>query len=143
MAIKRCTEGFTIWDKSGAPVSFAAGQLVDEKHPILKTHRHLFDDPATVARPAPAELKAKPVEEATANPGEQRNLTPPTEVGGDPEPKADGQADAKPFDPSAHHAPEVLAYLDGVDEDERARVLAAEAGGKKRKSILGDNPAAE
>ncbi|MDH6435607.1 hypothetical protein M2158_004084 [Streptomyces sp. SAI-144] len=136
MAIKRCSESFTIW-RDGAPVAFVAGQLIDEKHPILKTHGHLFDDPATVPRPAPAELTATPVEEATANPGEQRNLTPPTAVGDGP------KADGKPFDPSEHHAPEVLAYLDGVDEDERARILAAEAGGKKRKSILGDTPAAE
>lgn len=40
------------------------------------------------------------------------------------------------FDPSAHNAPDVLAHLLAADEDERARVLAAEAAGKARKGIL-------
>jgi hypothetical protein len=128
MAIKRCSESFTIW-RDGAPVAFVAGQLVDDKHPILKTHGHLFADPEATPRTAPP-VQLKPVEEATANPGEQRTLTPPapaTEV---------TPPDDKPFDPSEHTTPEVLAYLADASEEERARVLAAEAQGRNRKGVL-------
>jgi len=49
-------------------------------------------------------------------------------------------AEAEPgegaFDPSAHHVPEVLAYLAEVDEPERQRVLTAERAGKNRQTIL-------
>jgi len=41
------------------------------------------------------------------------------------------------FDPSALSVREVIAYLDGVDEAERERVIAIEAAGKNRKSITG------
>jgi hypothetical protein len=131
MPIKRCTESFTIW-RDGAPVAFTAGQLVDDKHPILKSHGHLFDDPGTVARPAPQPKRA---EQATADPGELRNLTPPA-ASTSPE-KSSGGRGEKPFDPGEHTAPQVLEYLKTVDEEERARVLAAEADGQKRKGILG------
>jgi hypothetical protein len=57
------------------------------------------------------------------------------------EPAAEPDSDnppAEPFDPAAHNAEEVLAHLADADEDERARVLAAEAAesGKQRKSVL-------
>jgi len=129
MPIKRCTESFTIWE-NGAPVAYAAGQLVDDKHPILKTHGHLFADPSTVARPAAA-MRAKPAEQATADPGEQRTLTPPEQAAGQ------GGGDPKAFDPGEHTGPEVIEYLKGADEEERARVLAAEQSGKKRSTVLG------
>ena len=42
------------------------------------------------------------------------------------------------FDPTAHTVEEVEVYLAGeLPEEERERVLAAEANGKARKSILG------
>ncbi|WP_086746198.1 hypothetical protein [Streptomyces scabiei] len=41
------------------------------------------------------------------------------------------------FDPSEHDAPSVLAHLATADETESARVLAAEAAGKNRKTIMG------
>lgn len=41
------------------------------------------------------------------------------------------------FNPSDHKVEDVLAYLAEADEGERARVLAAEADGQARKSILG------
>lgn len=44
--------------------------------------------------------------------------------------------DLAPFDPAAHSAPEVLAYLDGADVAEAGRVLDAEAAGKNRSTIL-------
>lgn len=130
MAIKRCSESFTIW-RDGAPVAFQAGQLVDEKHPILKTHGHLFADPATVDSSGPFELKAKPVEEATAAPGEQRALTPPTAVA------TSTPAETTPFDPSEHNGPDVIAYLKAANAEERERVLAAEKDGKNRSTVLG------
>jgi hypothetical protein len=74
MAIKRCSEAFSVW-QDGVPTVFTAGQLVDEKHPILKTHGHLFRDPETAALPQPA--PAVRVEQATADPGEARTLTAP------------------------------------------------------------------
>lgn len=48
---------------------------------------------------------------------------------------ADAEADAELYDPSAHNISEVEAYLEEADEDERARVFAAEAAGKNRKGI--------
>jgi hypothetical protein len=52
------------------------------------------------------------------------------------EPNTDGQGDE--FDPAAHTADEVIAYLAEADDAERARVLAVEAAelGKQRKTIL-------
>jgi len=40
------------------------------------------------------------------------------------------------FDPAEHNVVDVLAYLADADEDERARVLAAEAAGESRATIL-------
>ncbi|CBG71873.1 hypothetical protein SCAB_48221 [Streptomyces scabiei 87.22] len=128
--MKRCTESFTIW-RDGAPVAFAVGQLVDDKHPILKTHKHLFAEPTASTGQATA-AALRPAEQATSEPGEKRTLTPPEQTARQAE---DGP---KPFDPGEHKAPEVLAYLRDADEEERARVLAAEAAGQKRKGILGD-----
>lgn len=39
------------------------------------------------------------------------------------------------FDPGAHGRDDVLAYLDSVGDDERVRVLNAEANGKNRSTI--------
>ncbi|WP_318203023.1 hypothetical protein [Streptomyces sp. SCL15-4] len=129
--MKRCTESFTIWP-DGAPVAFVAGQLVDDKHPILKTHKHLFAEPqASAGQPPRGQLR--PTEQATADPGERRALTPPGSATG-----AQAAESDKAFDPGEHNAPEVLTYLKQADEEERARVLAAEAAGRNRKGILGD-----
>jgi hypothetical protein len=40
-----------------------------------------------------------------------------------------------PFDPAKHNQDDVFAYLTDADDEERARVLAAEAEGKGRKGI--------
>jgi len=54
---------------------------------------------------------------------------------------AEVEDDDELFDPSKHDVPEVIAYLDSLDEDdegtpaERERVLAAERAGKDRKTI--------
>lgn len=44
--------------------------------------------------------------------------------------------DSKEFDPADATVDEVKAYLDGADDAERERVLAAEEAGKGRKGIL-------
>lgn len=46
------------------------------------------------------------------------------------------EEDVNQFDPSEANVVEVKAYLDGADEDERERVLAAEATGKNRSGVL-------
>lgn len=40
------------------------------------------------------------------------------------------------YDPSEHSVDEVVAYLETADENEKERVLAAEAEGKARKGVL-------
>lgn len=131
--MKRCTESFTIW-RDGAPVAFTAGQLVDDKHPILKSHKHLFEEPSG-SRPASA-FTLKPVEQATADPGQQRSLTPPAGAADGDGPSSEQGEDSVTFDPGEHNAPEVIEYLKSADEEERSRVLAAETAGKNRKGIL-------
>ncbi|MFB7007887.1 MULTISPECIES: hypothetical protein [unclassified Streptomyces] len=49
---------------------------------------------------------------------------------------AQAEPSRAPFDPAEHDVPAVLAYLAEADEEETARVLAAEAAGKSRKTIL-------
>ena len=61
---------------------------------------------------------------------------------GDPRPAGAATVEAtessRPsFDPAAHTAQEVNAYLAGVGEAERQRVLDAEKSGKARVSITG------
>jgi len=48
---------------------------------------------------------------------------------------AQAEEPAEEFDPSKATVDEVIAYLDGADEAEVERVLAAEADGKNRKGI--------
>lgn len=124
--VKRVTEPFTVW-RDGMPVAYTAGKLIGDKDPILKTHAHLFEDVETAVQQRPT----RKVETATADPGEPRSLTPPTETGPTQEP-----AD-EPFDPDEHSAPEVLAHLDGADPEEIRRVLDAEEAGQARKGITG------
>jgi len=58
-------------------------------------------------------------------------LDEPEEAEAEQEPDGD-----EPFDPSEHDVPEVLAHLAKADEDEQARVIAAETAGKARSTIL-------
>lgn len=128
MAVQRCVESFTVWP-NGAPVTFTAGQLIEEKHPILKTHGHLFQDVTTAAQPR----QAQRIEAAVDDPGSLRNLTPPSGGGG-------------LYDPAEHSNREVLAYLSTATEAEALRVLDAEAGAdtpragicKMREQVLDD-----
>jgi hypothetical protein len=43
--------------------------------------------------------------------------------------------EAAPYDPAEHNATDVVAHLEQADDDERARVIAAETAGKARKTI--------
>jgi hypothetical protein len=124
--VQRCVEAFTIW-RAGVPITFTPGQLVEDKHAILKTHRHLFQDVATAAQPR----QAQHIEAAVNDPGTARDLTPPaatTQTG------ADDQAPA--FNPDDHSNREVIEYLGTADEAETLRVLEAEAAGQNRAGIV-------
>lgn len=71
------------------------------------------------------------VEEAAV--AETEAAVPTPEEPEDEVPRASGG-----FDPSTARVSEVLEYLRGADEAETARVLAVEAAGKGRASILGN-----
>ncbi|MFB7285439.1 hypothetical protein [Actinacidiphila glaucinigra] len=85
------------------------------------------------------EAVVEPVEDTGADPAPVRwhvtveaPTASPAPAGGieDDEP-----ADTQPFDPGEHNAPDVLAYLATVSEQEALRVLNAEAAGQDRKGI--------
>ncbi|MHB9862185.1 hypothetical protein [Streptomyces sp. YIM S03343] len=130
--IKRCREPFAT-EVDGITRVIAAGDLVTTDDPVYNrgTRIHFEDVAVHVGQQAArrAAVAGAVVERATADPGEPRTLTPPT-GGGE-------------FDPGEHTAPEVIEYLRTADEEERARVLAAEADGKNRKSILAADLAKE
>ena len=67
-AVFECVAPFTVW-RDGIPVTYAAGHKVSENDPIRRSHRDAF-----------AVVTARPVEQATAAPGELRPVSIPTEV---------------------------------------------------------------
>jgi hypothetical protein len=74
MPIKRCTSAFAA-SVDGVPRMYTVGQLVDASDPVIKGREGLFEDVEThmadkAARQAPR------VEQATAEPGERRSVTP-------------------------------------------------------------------
>lgn len=72
---QRCKGGFAVQTKNG-PLVFAAGRLVGDDDPILRTHRHLFEPvEAQVARQEAVPQSATAVETATAAPGEARQTS--------------------------------------------------------------------
>lgn len=122
MSVKRCVEAFTVW-RGGAPITFTAGQLLEDKHPILTTHSHMFQDVETAAQPR----QAQRVEAAVNDPGTVRTLTPPA-APQNPDPgNAQNPDEGNAFDPTQHSNREVLAYLETATEAEALRVLDAEA----------------
>jgi hypothetical protein len=137
--IKRCREPFAT-EIDGITRVVSAGELVSTDDPAYSraTRIHFEDVALHVGQQADRRARASgaAVEQATADPGEPRSLTPP-----EPVPASDGDGDggpdSEPFDPGQHKAPEVVEYLKTADDEERARVLAAEAEGQKRKGILG------
>ncbi len=93
MKIKRVRESFCYWDDKGNPHDFTAGTIVDiERTSGYKGREHLFEDvevyvdrveeqksnaaSAGKAR-TPKTADKPPVEDASAVPGEKRDLTTP------------------------------------------------------------------
>lgn len=76
MGIKRCKGSFSVWNKDGVPRVIAGGDLIDENDPVYKGHESYFEDVEGYVS-AREEKKQTTVEQATAAPGEQRDLTPP------------------------------------------------------------------
>ncbi|HEY9353008.1 MAG TPA: hypothetical protein VIP28_07155 [Nocardioides sp.] len=85
MAIKRCKAPFSVWT-NGVPRVISGGQLVEDSDPVYKGHEHLFEDVETYM----SERSSK-VEQATAEPGEKRAVSPRATrgVGKGPAKKAD------------------------------------------------------
>lgn len=80
MAYKRAKEGFAFPTPNGM-ATITAGQLVDTETFDMSGKEHLFEDVETyVSRQEENKshqaVSAKPVEAATAEPGEKRNVTP-------------------------------------------------------------------
>jgi hypothetical protein len=129
--IKRCRDPFAI-EVDGITRVVAAGELVSTEDPAYsKATRGHFEDVA---------VHVGQQTERRAAAGGGQPPTVPEPPGAEPN-GSDLTGAPEPFDPSAHNAPEVHAYLADADEEERMRVLAAEAAGKNRKGILGDGPA--
>jgi hypothetical protein len=130
--IKRCTEPFAV-EIDGVTRVVPAGDVVSTDDPVYNrsTRQHFEGVAVHVGRQAERRAAAVGrVEAATSDPGEPRSLTPP----------ANGGASGG-FDPGAHPVREVLVYLADAGDEERERVLAAEAAGQARKGILGDSDA--
>lgn len=77
----RCTKSFSAY-VDGSPRVVRAGQLVEDDDPIVKGREASFES-------VDAHLAARRprVEQATADPGEQRNLTTPPTSAGDGKPR--------------------------------------------------------
>lgn len=72
---QRCRDAFAIQTKDG-PLVYAAGRLVSDDDPILRTHRHLFEPvEMQVQRQEQAPRSVTAVETATAAPGEARQVS--------------------------------------------------------------------
>lgn len=82
---------------------------------------------------------ADKVEGAAEEPQTEEPQTPESETHGSMQ--GDGNADL--FDPTKHTVAEVKEYLDGANDEERARVLEAEAAGDARATLIGKNEGAK
>jgi len=71
MAVLRCLEPFAFSDhKNGVERVVRAGDLVDDKDPLVKGREHMFETvDANVAR-----VSDRSVEQATSAPGEKRSV---------------------------------------------------------------------
>lgn len=129
--IKRCKEPFAT-EVDGVTRVIGSGALVSTDDPAYNrgTAAHFEDIEAHVTaattRRAAATAGASRVEQATADPGDLRTLTPPATV---------------EYDPGPDTVKGVLAYLDKADEAEARRVLAAEEQGQARAGILKNSDA--
>lgn len=75
MAIKRVREPFAAV-VGGVPRSYTVGQLVEDGDPVIKGREQFFED--VEAHLASKRSEAKPVEQATAGPGEKRAVARPS-----------------------------------------------------------------
>lgn len=92
------------------------------------------DQPAVLTEPGTTKSRAEATN-VDANAGDGR-LVEGVETATTPAPSPEDAVDE--FNPSDANVAEVNDYLEGADEAERTRVLAAEAAGKARKSIIGE-----
>lgn len=104
---------------------YAAGDVPDEEYAALITNPRAWGDPVEADRPS---RRAPAARDSAAAP-----IVPPA----DPPAVTDPVFDPV-FDPSADgvSVDDVNNHLANADESEVARVLTAEAAGKKRKGIL-------
>jgi hypothetical protein len=72
MGIKRCKDAFAVF-VNGAPRMLAAGSLVDDGDQIVADYPANFEDVETFV----SDRTAAHVEQATAEPGEKRNVRKP------------------------------------------------------------------
>ena len=84
MGFKRCTSPFTYWSKDGVPRTVPGGELVDDRDPAIKGHEAFFEDVETYVS---ARSEAR-VEDATAAPGDKRDVTTTPRRGRPPKNKA-------------------------------------------------------
>lgn len=99
------------------PGDFAGETLTQASRPAVETEPGTDTDPAKVWNVG----------------GAPETETPAAAEGAEEEP-------ADEFDPSKATVEEVQEYLDGADDTERERVLAAEKDGKARKTVLSYDP---
>lgn len=79
MGTLRVKDAFAVSDSDGVQRVYAGGELVDDKDPVIKGREHHFETvEVTVGRRARRARRAT-VEEATAVPGEKRDMTEPEE----------------------------------------------------------------
>lgn len=79
-----------------------------------------------------------PADDETGAPAEEEGTGDPPPDGEDNSSGEDGKDDDGPlFDPGAYTVAEVKTRLEGLSDDERDRVIAAERAGKDRAGITG------
>lgn len=76
MAVKRAKEAFAVV-ADGVPRVVRAGDLLDDRDPVVKAHKHLFEDVAANNKPYETR-ESEPTEQATAKPGEKRSAPRPS-----------------------------------------------------------------
>lgn len=78
MGVYRARESFAYWDDRRVPHDVPAGTLIDsDKAPFFKGREHLFEEVEEFMDRAEKKSEGmKPVESATAAPGEKRSISP-------------------------------------------------------------------
>lgn len=109
-----------------------AEELGIEKHRILTTSGG-YIVPSELVKESGRRAKSQAEADAEAD----ADAAVKAQEEADAQAAADAAAAAALFDPSEHDVVTVVAYLDEADEDEKARVIAAEAEGKNRVTITG------